>query len=298
VLVKVTVKYDDKEKIKLVKISEDRSIINFGGNNPEDKDFSISSLKIKADSQEIAAGVNPFIPTEQEKLSTFATDVDTASYTLMRNSVVSAGSIPSKDSVRIEEYLNYFNYNYEKPTKAKFSIHTDLVPSIFGKDPNKKILRVGIQGKEIKIENRKNAILTFVVDTSGSMSEKNKLEIIKSSLKIFLKQMTSKDKISIVSYSEKATTLLDNATLEQEAKILEVINSLKATTSTNIEAGLKEGYKIAQKNYVSGAINRILLCSDGVSNLGANKPQELLNLLKSKVKLVLIYLLLELALKM
>jgi Ca-activated chloride channel family protein len=241
-----------------------------------DKDESTNTVTTT-----LSYGINKFKETSSEPDSTFAVDVDTASYTLMRNSINNANSLPGKESVRIEEYVNYFDYSYPKPEKG-FSINTEITNSPFTKDANKKLLRIGLQGREIKIENRKDAIITLVIDTSGSMTEKNKLETIKSSIKIFLKQLAPKDRISIIAYSNEAKILIDNADISQENQILDALSKLQSSGGTNIEAGLTKGSEIAQKNYVSGAINRVLLCSDGANTMGESNAKAILDRIKKQ----------------
>ncbi|MFN4152013.1 MAG: vWA domain-containing protein, partial [Candidatus Sericytochromatia bacterium] len=276
---KITVKAKGKEVSREYTYNDSLAYnyLHFGGPNANDKSFAIQKFRIK----DLATGINLFKDVIAEPNSTFAVDVDTASYTLMRNSINNANSLPSQDSVRIEEYVNYFDYNYVKPEKG-FSINTEITNSPFTKDANKKLLRIGLQGREIKIENRKDAIITLVIDTSGSMTEKNKLETIKSSIKIFLKQLAPKDRISIISYSNEAKILIDNADISQENEILEVLSSIKSEGGTNIEAGLTKGSEIAQKNYVSGAINRVLLCSDGANTMGESNAKAILDRIKKQ----------------
>jgi Ca-activated chloride channel family protein len=276
---KITVKAKGKEVSREYTYNDSLAYnyLHFGGTNANDKAFAIQKFRIK----DLATGINLFKDVIAEPNSTFAVDVDTASYTLMRNSINNANSLPSQDSVRIEEYVNYFDYNYPKPEKG-FSINTEITNSPFTKDANKKLLRIGLQGREIKIENRKDAIITLVIDTSGSMTEKNKLETIKSSIKIFLKQLAPKDRISIIAYSNEAKILIDNADISQENQILDALSKLQSSGGTNIEAGLTKGSEIAQKNYVSGAINRVLLCSDGANTMGESNAKAILDRIKKQ----------------
>jgi Ca-activated chloride channel family protein len=276
----VTVRSKDKEKIREQVFRGSYNRLNFGGSATADHPFAIAALG----TFQVADGVNPFINTGKEHNSTFSVDVDTASYTLMRNSVLNAGSLPGKDSVRIEEYLNYFDYNYSKPQIGKFSVNTGLTPSPFSKE-SKKLLRIGIQGKEIKTSNRKDAVLTFVVDTSGSMSSRGKLDLVIDSLKILVKSLRPTDKIGIVSYSNEARVVLEHTPVAQENKINEAIDNLRIEGSTNIEAGLREGYQLAQKSYNPNGLNRVILCSDGVSNTGVTDPQEIFKMIKKETEI-------------
>jgi Ca-activated chloride channel family protein len=277
---KVTVKARNQEVTRTYTYNpsiSDSNIVNFGGTYSKDKEFAIKRFKTNI----LADGINLFKETSVEKESTFAVDVDTASYTLMRNSINTANSLPSQDSVRIEEYINYFDYNYPKPEKS-FSINTEITNSPFAQGTTKKLLRIGLQGKEIKIENRKDAVITLVIDSSGSMQENNKLETIRSSIKLLLKQLTKRDKISIINYGFDAKTIVNNVDLSKENEILTELDKIKAEGGTNIELGLMKASELAQKNYVSGAINRVILCSDGVNTLGESNIKAILNNIKQK----------------
>jgi Ca-activated chloride channel family protein len=271
---KITVKAGDKTKTRELTFSQN-STVNFGGTVESDKTFAIAQAK-----EEIALGVNLFVDTEAETTSTFSTEVDTSAYDIMKNTVMLADALPNKKLVRIEDYVNYFDYNYTKPIKEVFSINTELANAPFGN--GKKLLRIGIQGKDLKVTNKKNSVLTFLIDTSGSMGEKGKLETIKNSLKALLKQLNKTDKVSIITYNNSAKVLVDNLGLDQETKILTAIDSLNAGSNTNIELGIKEAFKTAKKNFIKNSINRIVLCSDGVSNAGEIEPQKLLDLVKEE----------------
>ncbi len=215
-------------------------------------------------------GSNPFISTSIDKFSTFAIDVDTASYTWMRKAILS-NLIPDKSSVRTEEYINYFDYNYPQPdSENKFSISTDLV-----KIKNTNILKVALQGKKIDNTQRKNAHLTLVIDISGSMNQENRLNLVKQSAKILTNSLTDKDYLSIVVYGANARSVIQYS--NNKEKIIESIDSLQTEGSTNTEAGLNLGYKIAKENYKAGYINKVILCSDGFANTGVTSPDGLLS---------------------
>ncbi|MBC7475808.1 MAG: von Willebrand factor type A domain-containing protein, partial [Candidatus Sericytochromatia bacterium] len=222
-------------------------------------------------------GNNPFVLTQNDNKSTFSIDVDTASYTWLRKSLDN-NILVNKDAVRTEEYLNFFDYNYPKPIDGKFSINTDLVNSNL--NSNTKIMRIGIQGKEIDNSIRKSANLTFVVDVSGSMSQENRLELVKNSLEILVNQLNNNDRIAIVVFGSDARVVLNATGIEQKDKIIQSIKALKTEGSTNTEAGLKLGYLLAEKNFSSGEINRVILCSDGVANVGQVGPDAILSKIK------------------
>ena len=222
-------------------------------------------------------GVNPFISTSKDHLSTFGIDVDTASYTWMRKSLLN-NFLPTKDSVRVEEYVNFFDYNYPKPEQGKFTINTEMAKSNLDKDVT--IMRVGIQGKEIKAENRKDAVLTFVIDVSGSMNQENRLGLVKQSLAVLVNELRAADKVGIVVFGTTARTLLEATS--NKSDILRVIDSLQPEGATNTEAGLRLGYQVAEKAFKGGAINRVILCSDGVANSGETSADALLTKIKQE----------------
>lgn len=220
-------------------------------------------------------GSNPFIDTEDDKFSTFGMDVDTASYTVMRR-YLRDGILPPTAAVRVEEFVNAFDYNYEPPNEDAFAVHIEGAPSKFGEGKRLNLMRIGIKGRVISDKNRKDAILTFVIDVSGSMARENRLGLVKRSLTILLEQFREGDMIGIVVYGSTARVLLPHTGIENREYILEAINRLSPDGSTNAEAGLREGYKLALKNSRSGCINRLILCSDGVANVGQTGPDAIL----------------------
>ncbi|PKL77142.1 MAG: VWA domain-containing protein [Candidatus Melainabacteria bacterium HGW-Melainabacteria-1] len=219
-------------------------------------------------------GVNPFVEAATDPLSTFATDVDTAAYTIARG-YLNRNQLPPAASVRTEEYLNYFNYHYPQPLSGKFAIYTDLAPAYFG-DADNRLLRVGIQGREILDRNRKNAVLTLVIDVSGSMNRDNRLSLVKQSLKLLLDNLRPSDRVGLVVYGTDARVLLPHTSVSNKALILSAIDNLRPEGSTNAEAGLSLGYAEASKAFVDQAINRVILCSDGVANVGETGPEQIL----------------------
>lgn len=213
---------------------------------------------------------NPFVSTTEDHLSTFAMDVDTGSYSAART-YLTTGTLPPASIVRTEEFVNYFHYNYPSPQNGAFGIHVDSAPSPYGQSGNQ-IVRVGIQGKTIDTTARKNAVLTFVIDVSGSMQQPNRLPLVKEALQLLVGQLNQEDKVGIVVYGSEARVLLDHTTAASKDKIMAAIDSLADEGSTNAEAGLRLGYELAGKNFANGAINRVILCSDGVANVGEAGP--------------------------
>ncbi len=212
-------------------------------------------------------GVNPRVDTEDDALSTFAVDVDTGSYTVGRRWLTD-GYVPDKDSVRVEEYVNFFDYGYEAPDEEAFAIHLEGGPTPFAENDRYQLLQIGIQSLEIADEDRKPANLTFVIDVSGSMDREDRLETVKESLALLVNELRPSDQVGIVIYGSRGEVLLDPTAVEEERDILRAIERLRPGGSTNAEEGLVIGYRLAREAFTPGAINRVILCSDGVANVG------------------------------
>ncbi len=219
-------------------------------------------------------GVNPFVDTSEDHLSTFALDVDTASYSVARR-YVQGGSLPPQEAVRVEEFVNYFDQGYNPPADSAFSIYADGAPSPFHRDGTH-FLRVGIQGYEVPAEERKPASLTFVIDVSGSMDRENRLGLVQESLRLLVQQLNPSDSVAIVVYGSEARMVLPPTSGEDPNTILKAIYALQPEGSTNAEAGLQLGYKIANEAFLPDGINRVILCSDGVANVGETGPDGIL----------------------
>lgn len=219
-------------------------------------------------------GVNPYVDTYEDHLSTFALDVDTASYALARRYVMD-GSLPPADAIRVEEFVNYFKQDYPMPPDVAFGIYADGAPSPFHHDGTQ-ILRFGIQGYQVSEAARKPASLTFVIDISGSMSIESRLELVKRSLQLLVDRLRPSDTVAVVVYGSEARVALNPTSGEDRATILNAIYSLQTEGATNAEAGLRLGYQIASLAYRPDAINRVILCSDGVANVGATSPDAIL----------------------
>ena len=219
-------------------------------------------------------GVNPFIAAVEDHLSTFALDVDTASYTVMRR-YIQDGSLPPADSVRVEEFVNYFKPGYPTPPDVAFAIYADGAPSPFSTDGSY-LLRIGVQGYEVTDAQRKPSVLTFVVDISGSMSINGRLELVKQSLMMLAERLRPDDMVAIVVYGSEARTILNPTPASNQSAIQNAIYSLSTEGATNAEAGLLLGYEHAMRAFNPNANNRVILCSDGVANVGATGPDEIL----------------------
>jgi len=229
-------------------------------------------------------GVNPSIDTEDDHLSTFALDVDTGSYTIMRN-YLAEGNLPPEDSVRVEEYVNYFEQGYPfPPSHQAFGITIDGAPSPFSETERYSMVRVGIQGYEVPDSERKDVSLTFVIDVSGSMDMDNRLGLVKRSLELLVERLHRDDQVSIVVYGTDARIVLDPTSGSDKGRILRAIHKLQPEGVTNAEAGLRLGYKMAMRAYNPRIINRVILCSDGVANMGETEWDAILHEVRGYVE--------------
>ena len=227
-------------------------------------------------------GTNPFIDPEDDNLSTFGMDADSAAYSVTRR-YLRDGNLPPTEAVRVEEFINAFDYDYTPPTDAAFALHLEGAPSKFSERERSQLLRIGIQGRVVPDVDRKDAVLTFVIDVSGSMGMENRLGLVKKALRLLVKQLRPSDKIGIVVYGTDARVVLPHTSVVNREHILERIESLCTEGVTNLEDGLHKGYELARKNAESGYINRVILCSDGVANAGQTAPETLLKEIRDYV---------------
>jgi len=220
-------------------------------------------------------GVNGFIPAEDDPLSTFSIDVDTGSYTLCRRKI-QEGYLPPQNSIRVEEFVNYFKQDYPLPTKEKenFYVSMEGAPSPFNKDTY--MLRIGLQGKEIIGEERLPANLVFLVDVSGSMSSTDKLDLVKESLSILVDSLGQMDRVSICTYAGRVAEILPPTGVEDREKILSALNDLRSGGSTAMASGIDLAYSLAERNFQPDGINRVIICSDGDANVGTTSYDEIL----------------------
>ena len=230
-----------------------------------------------------AHGTNPFIDTEDDAFSTFGMDVDTASYSITRR-YLRDGYLPPPEAVRVEEFVNAFDYNYTPPSDDTFAIHLEGAPSKFGEGKRLQLLRIGIQGHIIPDTDRKDAKLTFVIDVSGSMSLENRLELVKQALRLLVDQLRDGDEIGIVIYGTTARVVLPHTRNVNREHILAAIDSLYPEGVTNAEAGLRLGYQLALDNFGADYINRVILCSDGVANFGITGADGILTEIENYVE--------------
>ena len=226
-------------------------------------------------------GVNPFIDTEDDHLSTFAIDVDTASYTVARR-FIQDGNLPDPDSVRVEEFVNFFDHGYPRPNERAFAIHLEGSPSRFGGE-NHWLMRVGIQGKSVASHNRKDATLIFTIDVSGSMGREDRLGLVQRSLSLLVEELRPTDKVGIVVYGSRGSVMLEPTTGQDKANIMRAIYELRAGGSTFVEEGLRLAYDMAQDELDPERITRVILLSDGVANVGETGADAILRRIQKSV---------------
>ena len=221
---------------------------------------------------------NRFIDAKTSPLSTFSIDVDTASYSNVRRMIMAQGKLPPKDSVRIEEMVNYFSYDYKKPEKkdGKFGFDFEMGDSW---NKGNKILRIGIQGENLAENKKPKSNLVFLIDVSGSMDYGNKLPLLKESFKKLVNNLDSEDRVSIVVYAGRAGVVLEPTSGKEKEKILESLDSLSAGGSTAGGEGIKKAYDLASENLIKGGNNRVILATDGDFNVGVTSGAELEDLI-------------------
>lgn len=221
-----------------------------------------------------AVSVSPF--------STFAADVDTASYANLRRMINNGQRIP-EDAVRIEELINYFDYDYTAPTNNDpFSVTTEMAPCPWNENTN--LLMVGIKAKDIDMSQRKASNLVFLVDVSGSMNGEDRLGLVQKSFKMLTNELNQDDRISLVTYASGDRIVFEGLSGANKKEITEYVEDLFAGGGTNGSAGIQTAYEIAEKYYIEGGNNRIILATDGDLNIGITDEGSLTRLVKEKAK--------------
>ena len=216
-------------------------------------------------------GVRPFVDTRVDNHSTFALDVDTGSYVVTRR-WLAEGALPPSEAVRVEEFVNAFAYDYDLPRRG-LDLHVDGGPSPF--DDDNVLVRVGVQAEVVDDRDRPTAALTFVVDTSGSMDRDDRLGLVREALSALVGELADDDTVAIVTYGDDSAILLEPTAAADEREILAAIDDLRPGGSTNLKAGLETAYALAERAFVESGINRLVLASDGVANVGTVDPDEL-----------------------
>jgi Ca-activated chloride channel homolog len=225
---------------------------------------------------------NPFMPTAGNPLSTFALDVDTASYTNVRR-FLERGQRPPRDAVRIEELVNYFPYGYAAPaadSEAPLTAHLEVAPAPWA--PEHRLVRIGLKARDFSGGARAPANLVFLIDVSGSMAAPEKLPLVKESLRVLLARLQPDDRVAIVTYAGTSGLALPSTPVRQSREIHEALDGLEPGGTTNGASGIHLAYDIAKANFVSGGINRVILCTDGDFNVGVTSTGDLGRLIGEK----------------
>jgi len=224
----------------------------------------------------------PFAEVTQSPQSTFSIDVDTASYSKIRQ-YISGHVAPNPSAVRIEEMINYFDYNYPGPTDGTpFAAHMKM--TICPWNTEHRLVRVAVQAKKVNEEQRPASNLVFLIDVSGSMAQENKLPLVKRTLTLLASQLREQDRVAIVVYAGAAGCVLPSTSGASKDRIMAAIHELQSGGSTNGGQGIELAYRIAKENYVDGGVNRVILCTDGDFNVGVTGTDQLVSMMQENAK--------------
>jgi Ca-activated chloride channel family protein len=222
-----------------------------------------------------SSDTNPFVDTEEDRWSTFGLDVDTGSYTLAR-SYLERGHLPPREAIRVEEWVNAFAglYGDRPPRRGDFALSAEGAPSPFAGGDDYRLLRFGIRARDLAPAARPPVVLTFVIDVSGSMDQENRLGLVQRALGLLVDELGTGDRVGVVVYGSDARVVLPHT--GDLVRVRRAVEALRPEGATNAEAGLTLGYDLAAAAFREGASNRVVLCSDGVANVGATGPESIL----------------------
>jgi Ca-activated chloride channel homolog len=219
---------------------------------------------------------NPFLEVARAPLSTFSVDVDTASYSNTRR-FINQGQLPPRDAVRVEELINYFTYDYPQPAGSlPFSVNTEVADCPW--NPRHRLVRIGLQGRRVSMEDLPPANLVFLVDVSGSMQGPARLPLVKSSLRRLVEQLRPRDRVAVVTYAGSSGLALPSTAGDRRGEIIAALASLEAGGPTNGGEGIRLAYRVARENFIRGGTNRVILATDGDFNVGVTGNEELARL--------------------
>ena len=225
---------------------------------------------------------NPFLGVVQNPLSTLSISVDTASYSNMRR-FLDNGSLPPRDSIRIEELINYFDYDYNAPKDGRpFAVNVEMTEAPW--NPKNRLLRIGLKGRELVQGKRPDSNLVFLIDVSGSMAGPNRLPLVKESMKMLVDKLNRSDRVAIVTYANDTRLLLPSTRGDQKTTLRNVIDGLRADGGTYGSAAIQMAYQIAQENFIRGGVNRVILATDGDFNIGITNRGDLTRLIEERAK--------------
>ena len=228
---------------------------------------------------------NPLQSVADHPESTFSIDVDTASYSKVRQYLVEYNQLPRPDAVRIEEMLNYFPYQYEAPSgnpSEPFAVHVAVTECPWNTEH--RLVRLALKGREIERDSRPNSNLVLLIDSSGSMQQPNKLPLLKRGMRLLLGQLGESDRIAIVSYAGSAGLVLDSTPAGDSDTVMQGLQQLQAGGSTNGGQGLQLAYQVARDHFIPGGTNRVLLCTDGDFNVGMTGTDQMVRLVEQQSK--------------
>jgi Ca-activated chloride channel family protein len=225
---------------------------------------------------------NPFKAVMQEPMSTFSIDVDTAAYANVRR-FLTQNTLPPPGAVRLEEMINYFSYDYAPPTgEDPFAVHVEVAQCPW--EAKHRLVRIGIKGREIAVDQRTSTNLVFLIDVSGSMQDVNKLALVKTGLRLLTEQLSENDRVAMVVYAGSSGQVLASTPGNQKETILAALDQLEAGGSTNGAGGIEQAYQVAVESFIKGGVNRVILCTDGDFNVGVTDESQLVNLIEGKAK--------------
>ncbi len=220
-------------------------------------------------------GVNQMTDSKKDRFSTFSIDVDTGSYTIARKKL-NGGYVPPTASVRVEEFVNYFAYDYPSPDDGAFGVHLEAAPSPFTAKPNTYLMRVGVQGKHVSAAERKPVHLVFLVDVSGSMGQADKLPLAQRALKELTGNLKEGDTVALATYAGRTAKILGPTGMQSRKKILRAIDDLSSGGGTGMSNGMELAYQMALESFHRDHVNRVIVLSDGDANIGPMSYQDIL----------------------
>jgi len=245
------------------------------------RDQAMPQAQYKGRDKFTKMAVNPVNKASEEPVSTFSVDVDTASYAFVRKSL-NNGHLPQKHAVRLEEMINYFNYDYPLPESAEqpFKPTVAVYPTPWNK--HTKLLHIGIKGHDIVPTEKPKSNLVFLLDVSGSMNNQDKLPLLKNAFRLMVENLQAEDTVSIVTYAGRAGTVLEPTKVSERSKILNALDNLNSGGSTAGARGIKQAYALAEENFDKNGVNRIILATDGDFNVGITNREELKGFIERK----------------
>ncbi|HEX6171209.1 MAG TPA: VWA domain-containing protein [Chitinophagaceae bacterium] len=265
---------EDKNASSESIVQLNREITNLKSNQESKKEFNTEDYDNIVE--------NKFLAVTQNPLSTFSIDVDEAAYSNIRR-YLENGTMPPAGAVRIEEMINYFDYEYARPqNEDPFIINTEIAACPW--NLQHRLVHIGLQGKEVAIENLPSSNFVFLVDVSGSMDEPNKLPLVQASLNMLVDRLRENDKVAIVVYAGNAGLVLPSTNGTNKTKIKDAIDDLRAGGSTAGGEGIQLAYKIAKENFVKEGNNRVILATDGDFNVGISSDDELVRMIENERK--------------